>query len=80
MKSKIKVPIHLCEEEMENAGKAMSECSWTDDQLGKQIRALKNVIAFLKARGDCKIVVDTLRRELYSFQDFKYSREDSRQF
>jgi len=72
----IKIPLHLCLEKMKDAGERAWSMEWSDVQLGEQISALRLVVNYLEGRGDCQLVVKTLRIELLKFEDFKYCREN----
>lgn len=72
----VKIPVHLCEDKMRTCGEKLYNYGWTNEELGEQIRALKNVIAYFEGRKDCNLIVGKLRMELYSFESYKFAREN----
>ena len=71
----LKIPIHINEEKMYEAGLKTHNCSWSDEELVEQIRALRNVVAYLRGRKDSDIMLYKLNIELNCFYAFKEARE-----
>lgn len=58
-----------------NASKRRSGDSYSDEDLNKQIFVLERVVKYLNGRGDCDLVVKSLRLELYSLEEYQKNRK-----
>jgi len=66
---------HMTPERMKEAGKNSQEISFSHEELEEQIQALNLVIPYLKARGDCGLMLMPLEISLEAFVNMKSYRE-----
>jgi len=55
-------------------GKRGQRIFFTDEELDQHIYILGLVINYLNGRGDAKIIVNSLNRDLNRFNDYKFFR------
>ena len=62
-------------EKMKEIGTKVYNCSWTDQELKDQIKALELVIAYFRGRGDAKLLLSPFVLDLNRFKDMQISRK-----